>query len=478
MGVEHPLIIQGGMGIGVSNWGLARAVSIGGQLGTVSGTGVWLVMTRRLQLGDPGGHVRRALEHFPIPEIAARILDRYFIPGGKPAGKAYRNAPMLTLPLQKPITELLVAGSFVEVWLAKEGHSGKVAINLLEKIQLSLLPSLYGAMLAGVDYVLMGAGIPLQVAEALDQFAAGEPASYRLQVTNAGVESHSAVFDPGAIPWPGKPPALRRPFFFPIISSHVLGQMLAKRSVGRIDGFVVEGPTAGGHNAPPRNRKELTSTGEPLYTEADEPDLQKLGDLGLPFWLAGSAAGPGALARAQSLGATGIQAGSIFALCQESGFAPDLRFAALGRAVRGELEVFTSPRASTSGFPFKEAQLPYTLAVPEVYEKRQRVCDIGALRELYVDNAGKVGYRCSGEPVDHYVKKGGSVDDTVGRKCLCNALMSTVGLAQVRPATASVEPPLLTMGADLTFLPYVLAGRRDYSAEDALKYLLGSGAAV
>jgi nitronate monooxygenase len=36
--MAHPIIIQGGMGIGVSHWPLARAVSSHGQLGVVSGT--------------------------------------------------------------------------------------------------------------------------------------------------------------------------------------------------------------------------------------------------------------------------------------------------------------------------------------------------------------------------------------------------------------------------------------------------------
>jgi NAD(P)H-dependent flavin oxidoreductase YrpB (nitropropane dioxygenase family) len=38
--VAHPTIIQGGMGIGISHWGLARAVSAAGQLGVVSGTAI------------------------------------------------------------------------------------------------------------------------------------------------------------------------------------------------------------------------------------------------------------------------------------------------------------------------------------------------------------------------------------------------------------------------------------------------------
>jgi NAD(P)H-dependent flavin oxidoreductase YrpB (nitropropane dioxygenase family) len=44
--LEHPLIIQGGMGVGVSNWTLARAVSLRGQLGVVSGTGIDALFVR------------------------------------------------------------------------------------------------------------------------------------------------------------------------------------------------------------------------------------------------------------------------------------------------------------------------------------------------------------------------------------------------------------------------------------------------
>jgi len=66
------------------------------------------------------------------------------------------------------------------VFLAKEGHDGLVGINYLEKIQLPTLPSLYGAMLANVDYVLMGAGIPRAIPGALDHLAQGEPAQLKI----------------------------------------------------------------------------------------------------------------------------------------------------------------------------------------------------------------------------------------------------------------------------------------------------------
>ncbi len=72
--MSHPLIIQGGMGAGVSDWRLARAVSTAGQLGVVSGTALACILVRRLQVGDLDGQMRRGLENFPLPGVAARCL--------------------------------------------------------------------------------------------------------------------------------------------------------------------------------------------------------------------------------------------------------------------------------------------------------------------------------------------------------------------------------------------------------------------
>ncbi|HMP83595.1 MAG TPA: nitronate monooxygenase, partial [Verrucomicrobiota bacterium] len=125
----QPLIIQGGMGAGVSDWRLARAVSTTGQLGVVSGTALACILARRLQLGDADGQMRRALGHFPLPEVAAQILSDYFIPGGKPAGAPFKLTAMPGLHPGPDFTALTVAANFVEVFLAKEGHGGLVGIN-------------------------------------------------------------------------------------------------------------------------------------------------------------------------------------------------------------------------------------------------------------------------------------------------------------------------------------------------------------
>ena len=85
----------------------------------------------------------------------------------------------------RELEELCVVANFVEIFLAREGHSNPVGINYLEKIQIPHLPQIYGAMLAGVEYVLMGAGIPMRIPGVLDRFVNHEPATYPLTVTGA-----------------------------------------------------------------------------------------------------------------------------------------------------------------------------------------------------------------------------------------------------------------------------------------------------
>jgi hypothetical protein len=93
------------------------------------------------------------------------------------------------------------------------------------------------------------------------------------------------------------------------------------------------------------------------------------------------------------------------------------------------------------------------------------------LRQAYKKEDGKVGFRCPGEPVDVYVRKGGLELSTCGRKCLCNGLMSTVGLQQVRP-TGYVEPPLVTAGKYLPEIARIVSECKDaYSAQDVLRFL-------
>ncbi len=139
----------------------------------------------------------------------------------------------------------------------------------------------------------------------------------------------------------------------------------------------------------------------------------------------------------------------------------------LSHVARGEVAVFTDPVASPTGFPFKVVQWDDD---PARRVERARVCDLGYLRTAYQRADGRLGYRCASEPVATYLKKGGEEAETEGRKCLCNGLMASIGLAQVRK-DATVEPPLVTSGDDLVLLGELLQGRSSYTAAEAIAWL-------
>ncbi len=466
--LNHPLIIQGGMGVGVSNWVLARAVAMRGHMGVVSGTCVDTLLVRRLQDGDLGGHIRRAMDAFPMPEVSAEVLKRYFRPEGRAEGEAYKAAPMYKQVVTRMREQLTILASFVEVWLAKEGHEGPVGLNLLTKVQMPNLATLYGAMLAGVDYVLMGAGIPKEIPGILDRFAAHEPATMKLDVEGSRSELDVLTFDPRV--HSATPFAIKRPLFLPIISSNSLATMLVRKATGRVDGFVIEAPTAGGHNAPPRD-PAFNDRGEPVYGARDEVDLEKMKEHGLPFWLAGGSGSPERLEQALEAGAAGIQVGTLFAYCDESGIIPELKEQVLQQAQEDRIDVLTDGRASPTGFPFKVVQMGGTVSQLPVYQKRERVCDLGYLRTSYRRPDGRLDYRCPAEPVDAYVRKGGAIEDTVGRKCLCNALFATIGHAQVRD-DGVVEAPLVTSGDELKNIRrFIGSDRSGYTAAEVIDYL-------
>jgi NAD(P)H-dependent flavin oxidoreductase YrpB (nitropropane dioxygenase family) len=474
--MKLPIIIQGGMGIAISSWRLARAVSELGQLGVVSGTAVNSVMVRRLQDGDVGGDVRRALAHFPDAALARGVLAKYFLPQGR-NGCAYKLSPMPSARPTLAFQQQVAIAAFVEVFLAKEGHDGVVGINFLEKIQLANLAGIYGAMLAGVDFVLMGAGIPREIPGVLDRLAVHDTASLKVIVSGPpDTVERRTHFDPCRVfPELARTP-LQRPKFLAIIASATLAAHLTRNPTGRLDGFVVELPTAGGHNAPPRGALQLDPRGEPVYGPKDVPDVAAIRALGVPFWLAGSYASPQRLREARELGAAGIQVGTAFAFCEESGLSEPLKQAVLSKWVFERSEpaprVHTHPHASPTAFPFKVVPLAGTLSDETLYAARARRCDLGYLRQTVVGADGKLVYRCPAEPIADFLRKGGTLEETVGRRCLCNALLANAGLAQLQ-ADGRVEPALVTAGDDLVNLErFFTSDRSVLRAEDVVAQLL------
>jgi nitronate monooxygenase len=470
--------------------------------------------------GDPGGHMRRALAAFPDQDMAQTMIDKYFLEGGKAKMEPYKTLPMWSLHPQQHLFEATVVANFCEVWLAKHNDDSTpiedaiVGINLLTKVQLPTLASLYGAMLAGVDYVIMGAGIPLQVPGALDKFTIGEDALFPIDVHGSEFE-HTLRFSPTDF-WAaaGKPELvkevtekMRRPNFLPIVSSVVLAQSLLKKANGMgptkgVNGFVIELNTAGGHNAPPRGFRydpvsrshavDLNERGEPIYGPKDDVDLVKFKAAvkDVPFWLAGSYAHPDKLSEVIEVGGHGVQVGTMFALCRESGLETNVKAEILEKIAGGQqYDVFTDPVASPTGYPFKVLKIEDSLSSEKNYNERPRCCSLGYLRTPYVksesgkDGEEKIGYRCPAEPVDEWIKKGGEPEATVGRKCLCNALLANVGMPQIRSIkneqgekTNYIEDMLITIGDEVNLSKRLIkkdksSGKYIIEAADVVNYL-------
>jgi nitronate monooxygenase len=505
-------LIQGGMGVYESNWRLAKAVAIekpGITAGTVSGTGLDVVYTRLLQLGDPGGHIRRALAAFDAQfgtGIGQKICDRYYIDGGKAPTARFKSAPMqnvhaqngsdvIPLPLQQAdpvaltldeeVVELLIVTGFAEVWLAKEGHSGNIFINFLKKIELPLIYTMYGAMLAGVDGIIVGAGNPDGLPAICSRLARHEAVNNDLLVLyrEAG-EAFNVPFDPRRVA-EGKlvQNSLRRPAFLAIVSLENLVQALAQSQSEAPDGFIIEHHTAGGHNAGPQGPMKTDSKGQPIYSEKDEPDLQAIRQVGLPFWLAGGYGSREKLQLALATGATGVQVGSVFALTEESGMKPAYRTAILNELKKGtdEAALVQTTLFSPTGFPFKVVQLNDTLANEAVYAARPRVCDLGLLQQRGLskpdaDGTRRLFQRCPAAPVEGFVNKRGLQLNTEGRRCLCNGLLACVGLGQVseRKGELAEEPAIVTLGNHLDGIRRLSHhGQTPYWVRDVVTDILG-----
>ena len=223
-------------------------------------------------------------------------------------------------------------------------------------------------------------------------------------------------------------------------------------------------------NEPPRGPLQLNAAGEPLYGERDVVDLAKMRELGLPFWLAGGTGSPNALRAALEAGAAGVQVGTLFAYCAESGLDAAVKSRVLDGLASGTVALRTDPRASPTGYPFKIVELPGDAVQSST---RERICDLGYLRIAVRANDGRTMYRCASEPVDLFVSKGGEQADTEGRRCLCNGLLASIGQPQWRAATDANEPTLITSGDDLLSMGGFASSHPNYTARDVVEYLLG-----
>ncbi|MGA9397125.1 MAG: nitronate monooxygenase [Anaerolineaceae bacterium] len=505
-------LIQGGMGVYISNWRMAKAVAMerpGITAGTVSGTGLDWVYVRLLQLGDPDGHIRRAMAAFDVKygiNIGRKICDRYFIEGGKESNTPFKNPPQqivqgpegnnrfplliqpatpVSLTLDENVIELLIATGFSEVWLAKEGHDGIILINFMKKVELPLIYTMYGAMLAGVDGVVVGAGNPDGLPALCSRLVKHEAVNIDLSVMyREPGEVFHVPFEPRQVA-EGKlvQIPLLRPAFLAIASLDNLVKFLAESQSEAPDGFVIEHHTAGGHNALPQGPLQTDSTGQPQYSEMDEPDLQSIRQVGLPFWLAGGYGNREKLHQALDAGAVGIQVGTVFALTEVSGMKPLYRTAILDEIKKGidDHALVHTTLFSPTGFPFKVVQLNNTLANEGVYAARLRTCDIALLQQRGFSKPDPDGirhlfHRCPAAPVENFVNKRGLPHNALSRRCLCNGLLSCAGLGQVNKHSGEPmeESAIVTLGNHLEDIRRLShQGQALYRVQDVVDDILG-----
>jgi len=152
------------------------------------------------------------------------------------------------------------------------------------------------------------------------------------------------------------------------------------------------------------------------------------------------------LRRLRERGAYGLQVGSRFALSNESGLRRDIKDALLSGA---DSPVRTDACVSPTGYPFKVADLPGTVANPEVYAARKRLCDKGYLMRAHVeimeDGTRRETYLCPAMPAAQYAKLSGDPAECEGKLCLCDGLLAGVGYEDGGRRRRS-EPALVTLG--------------------------------
>lgn len=134
-----------------------------------------------------------------------------------------------------------------------------------------------------------------------------------------------------------------------------------------------------------------------------------------------------------------------FACSDESGIIREIKEEIIEQYRSGQLNVITDFRASPTDYPFKRVDVKANAGVDAC-----RACDLGYLRHFFEKQDGTLACRCPASPRKVYLAKGGQADDCEGRRCLCNELMATIGMGQVR--RGRFVQPLVTMGEDLSFL--------------------------
>jgi nitronate monooxygenase len=334
-------IIQGGMGVGVSLHPLASAVAKEGGLGIVS----------------------------------SACLDRLV---SKRTGKKYNS----------------YEAAYEEVSLAK-AEDGYAGINIMVALMRDYNDSVKGALDAGADAIISGAGLPLTL-----------PAIQ-----------------------PPKDTAL-----IPIVSSARALEIICKKweRLGYMpDAVVLEGPLAGGHLGFKMDQIDI----EPNKLENLLPPVKdmakKYGDF--PVIVAGGIYTHDDIARFIKMGADGVQMGTRFLATEESSATDEYKQAVVN-AKEEDIIVAHDP-GSPCGLPFRVIkQSP--MYVSSLKKLRTPKCDKGYV--LLKDKEGKFTICPAKESNEHHF-------------CICNGLLSSAGYNRDR------EESLYTVGTNASRIDSIVS---------------------
>lgn len=328
----HFPIVQGGMGVGVSLYPLAQAVAREGGMGIVS----------------------------------SACLDRLVIKRTGKKVNAYEAA-------YEEVSQAKAAGGFA-------------GINIMCALARDYDDSVRGALDAGADAIISGAGLPL-----------GLPAIQ-----------------------PAKDTAL-----IPIVSSARALELICKkweRLGARPDATVLEGPLAGGHLGFKMDQADLDENRLENLLPAVKDMAKKYGDF--PVIVAGGIYTNEDILRFIAMGANGVQMGTRFLATEESSATAAYKDAVV-HASADDIVLAHDP-GSPCGLPFRVIkQSPMYVSAQK--QLRKPKCDKGYV--LLKDAEGKFTKCPAKESNEHHF-------------CICNGLLSSAGY------NTDVEEPLYTVGTN------------------------------
>ncbi len=334
-------IIQGGMGVGVSLFPLAKAVAKEGGIGIVSSACLDRLTSRR----------------------TGKKLNSY-------------------------------EAAFDEVSQAREG-GGFAGINIMCALARDYSDSVKGALDAGADVIISGAGLPLTL------------------------------------------PAIQNPketALIPIVSSARALEIICKKweKLGyRPDAVVLEGPLAGGHLGFKMEQVDLESNRLENLLPPVKDMAKKYGDF--PVIVAGGIYTHEDIAVFMKAGANGVQMGTRFLATEESSASPDYKRSVIDAGDEDIIVAFDP--GSPCGLPFRIIkQSP--MYVSTLSRKRKPKCDKGYV--LQKDSEGKFSVCPAKESNEHHF-------------CICNGLLSSAGY------NADKEEPLYTVGTNASRVDKIMS---------------------